>query len=224
PPPPPTQDDSSNHGTTDHRLGHLFSWLTTTRMGSVYQPPDVGRLFKDLEAWWAVAGGWAIDCFIGSESRTHADLDIAVLRRDVHQICEHLIGWDLHVVASPGRLQEWDGSILDNSHNQLWCRSSPTAPWAFELLFNDSKGGDWLFRRNHNIRKPLDAITGRTSQNIPYLIPEIVLLFKAKIASPIDEADLHSCIRFLSDSGRAWLREAIELTHGAEHPWIGSLS
>lgn len=193
-------------------------------MGSLYKPADAALLFKDLSAWWAVAGGWAIDCFIGSETRTHADLDIAVLRRDVHQISEHLIGWDLHVVASPGRLQEWDGSLIDHSHNQLWCRSSPTQPWAFELLFNDSEGGEWLFRRNHTIRKPLDAITGWTSQGIPYLIPEIVLLFKAKAPSANDEADLQSCLPLIPDSGRAWLREAIELTYGAEHPWIGSLS
>ena len=171
-----------------------------------------------------MAGGWAIDCFIGSETRTHADLDIAVLRREVHQISMHLIDWDLHVVAAPGRLQKWDGSILDISHNQLWCRSTPEEPWAFELLFNDATGRDWLFRRNHTISEPLEAITGRTSQNIPYLIPEIVLLFKAKTPSATDDADLHNCIPLLPHSGRAWLRNAIELTYGVEHPWIGSMS
>jgi hypothetical protein len=190
---------------------------------SLYKPADIALLFKDLSAWWAVAGGWAIDCFIGSETRTHADLDIAVLRRDAQRIRQHLVGWDLHVVASPGRLEEWNGSLHDKSDNQLWCRPSPTEPWAFELLFNDSRGRDWLFRRNHSIRKPLDAIAGRT-QNIPYLIPEIVLLFKAKTASPTDETDLHSCLPLLSDGGRTWLREAIESTYGADHPWIDSLS
>lgn len=135
-----------------------------------------------------------------------------------------LVGWDLHVVASPGCLEEWDGSLLDKSHNQLWCRPGPNEEWAFELLFNESIGRDWLFRRNDRIREPLDAITSWTSQNIPYLILEMVLLFKAKTPSPTDEADLYSCLPLLPGRGRAWLREAIELTHGADHPWIGPLS
>jgi hypothetical protein len=106
----------------------------------------------------------------------------------------------------------------------LWCRSSPTRPWAFELLFSDSEGGDWLFRRNHSIRKPFAAITGWTSEDIPYLIPEIVLLFKAKTASPADQADLQNCMPLISKEDRAWLQEAIALTYGVDHPWIGSLS
>jgi hypothetical protein len=44
---------------------------------SLYQPADIALLFKDLSSWWDVAGGWAIDCFIGSETRSHADLDIS---------------------------------------------------------------------------------------------------------------------------------------------------
>ncbi|HUP18207.1 MAG TPA: hypothetical protein VM848_19420 [Acidimicrobiia bacterium] len=91
--------------------------MTAIRVVSLYKPADIAHLFKDLSAWWAVAGGWAIDCFMGSETRSHADLDIAVLRRDAQLIRQQLVGWDLHVVASPGRLEEWDGSLLAKSHN-----------------------------------------------------------------------------------------------------------
>jgi len=60
-----------------------------------------------------------------------------------------------------------------------------------------------MFRRNHSVHEPLDVITGRTPENIPYLIPEIVLLFKATTASPTDEADLYRCLPLIPDSRRA---------------------
>ena len=59
-------------------------WLTAIRVVPLYKPADIALLFKDLSAWWAVAGGWAIDCYIGSETRSHTDLDVVVLRGDAH--------------------------------------------------------------------------------------------------------------------------------------------
>jgi hypothetical protein len=60
-------------------------------------------------------------------------------------------------------------------------------------------------------------------QNIPYLAPEIVLLYKAKAASAKDEADLGVAVAHLTDAQRFWLAEALNLTM-PRHRWAGILS
>ena len=42
--------------------------------------PEVGRRLTTGNITWAVAGGWAIDLFLGCVTRQHADTDIAVWR------------------------------------------------------------------------------------------------------------------------------------------------
>jgi hypothetical protein len=53
---------------------------------------------------------------------------------------------------------------------------------------------------------------------MPYLIPEIVLLYKAKQCRPSDEADLLRCLPLLGDHRRLWLQTAIDAAHGSNWP------
>ena len=53
-----------------------------------------------------IAGGWAIDLFLGRQTRPHHDLDIQILRRDQAALRGLLADWDLHL-AGDGRLQPW---------------------------------------------------------------------------------------------------------------------
>jgi hypothetical protein len=48
---------------------------------------------------------------------------------------------------------------------------------------------------------------------LPYLAPEIVLLFKAKHLGPRDRMDFDHALPALSADARRWLRDAIEKTH-----------
>jgi hypothetical protein len=47
-----------------------------------------------LDVRWWIAGGWALDLFIGAQTRPHADLDIGILRRDVGEVLRHLSSWE----------------------------------------------------------------------------------------------------------------------------------
>jgi len=61
---------------------------------------------------WGIAGGWALDLFIGHESRPHADIDIAIMRTDQQQLRSRLSGRVEKVVA--GELAEWSiGEMLE---------------------------------------------------------------------------------------------------------------
>jgi hypothetical protein len=118
--------------------------------------------------------------------------------------------------ALAAELQE----VLDESADG---HGMPTSPWAFEILLNDSNGTNWLFRRNHSVRLPLAAIGETTSDGIPFLAPEIVLLFKAKRVREDDEKDFVSALPGLSPNQRSWLRNGLEVVH-PHHPWADRLS
>jgi hypothetical protein len=50
----------------------------------------IGALRPFSGHWW-IAGGWAVDLFLGEQTRVHDDVDVAVLRRDEHELVE-LVG------------------------------------------------------------------------------------------------------------------------------------
>ncbi len=189
-------------------------------MEFTHQPNDAASLLGTLPAPWFIAGGWAIDAFVGRETRPHGDLDVAVLRDDQQTLRLHLAGWDLHVATAPGVLTPWDGSPIPPDLHVIWCRPAPGQAWAFELLLNDHNDSDWLFRRNHNVRMALSDIGWTTRDGLPCLVPEIVLLYKAKALRETDEADLRNCLPVMTASARSWLAEAVASTHGPNHPWL----
>ena len=39
-------------------------------------------VFAPLSIPWWIAGGWAIDVYLGRQTREHADIDVSVLRAD----------------------------------------------------------------------------------------------------------------------------------------------
>jgi hypothetical protein len=192
-------------------------------MESNLSPREASRLFRGVEASWWIAGGWAIDLWLGEQTREHLDLDIAVLRSEQRSFWELLAGWDLHLVTDPGVLQPWNAAgLVPPTRHAVWCRPSPTDDWAFEILLNDSEADEWLFRRDHAVRMPLRTLGRRSLDGIPYLCPEVVLLYKAKNMRPHDEADLERAKGGLSADARSWLTSALELVHPG-HPWVDVL-
>ena len=69
---------------------------------------------------------------------------------------------------------------------------------------------------------PYDAIIAHTPDGVPYLVPEIVLLFKAKSARDKDEADFRAVLPHLSETRRAWLAETLAQVHPGHH-WLPDL-
>jgi hypothetical protein len=192
-------------------------------MRSTHLPRDASRLLKGLDARWWIAGGWAIDLWLGRQTREHADLDIAILRSEQRVFWELLAEWDLHLATAPDVLESWtQRDVVPVPLHAVWCRPTPESRWAFELLLNDSEGDDWLFRRDPGVRMSLAAI-GETSTDLPHLNPEIVLLYKAKRVRESDQADFDRARARLDASARAWLRTALERVHPG-HAWLADLA
>lgn len=186
-------------------------------------PAEVTDLFRDSGFAWWIAGGWAIDLFVGRTTRSHADVDVQILRRDQLAVQARLATWDLHAADPPGTLRPWKpGEILLAHVHDIWCRPSPASPWALQLMVADADADRWIFRRDPRVSRPLAALSRQTPAGFPYLAPEIQLLFKARAQRPKDESDFAVVLPHVEDHGRAWLAAALRTCY-PEHPWIGLL-
>ena len=115
-----------------------------------------------------------------------------------------------------------EGEWLELPVHEIHARRMGSQPSALEILLNESTEAEWRFRRNLEIRRPLSLIGLHSDIDVPFLSPEIVLLYKAKNRRAQDEADFHNVRNFLDPGRRAWLRQAIEVCH-PEHPWLAVL-
>src|SRR5580693_8045658 len=103
------------------------SWRRTT-------PSECTRWFSALAAPWWIAGGWAMDLFLGSQTRQHNDLDIGVLRRDAMSIVSMLADWEIFE-AKGGLLRQLQPRQPPRADvNSLWCRPEGASDWVLELM------------------------------------------------------------------------------------------
>jgi len=181
---------------------------------------EVASLMRGFPRPWYIAGGWAIDLFLGHETRAHDDIDIAILRKDQAELRSHLATWAFEKVVDGNRVPWAEGERLDPPVHEVHATSATQAPIGF--LFNESSGATWRFRRNPVITRSLDHIGMQTSAGVPFLVPEIVLLFKAKGPGPKDAHDFDLVQVRLSAGPRRWLKNALETCHSG-HPWIDRL-
>ena len=180
----------------------------------------IGEALTARELGWAVAGGWAIDLFLGRLTRQHADIDIAVWRDEHERLRDALPGWRFSI-ADSGQLRPWPaGTPLAPPLHELHAISADEKS-SVEFLLNDRRDGAWLYRRDHAIRLALaDAI--QRDGPLPFLAPEIVLLYKSKSPRATDDADFRSTLPRLSTGARQWLAGALARADAA-HPWLAPL-
>jgi hypothetical protein len=176
---------------------------------------------KDIP--WAVAGGWALDLFLGRLTREHADLDLAVWRADQDRLRAALTPLWVPEVADNGVLRPWSSDEwLSSPIHEIHARAVNREGGSLELLLNERDDTAWIYRRDTQVRRELDrAILVR--DGIPVLAPEIVLLYKSKAPRPTDEADFNAALPALTTEQREWLRLAIARSR-ADHPWASVLA
>jgi hypothetical protein len=183
---------------------------------------DLWRVHAFLSAWsqpWWVAGGWAIDLCIGANPRAHHDIDIAVLRRDQLDLQLYCSDWSFRKAVS-GKLVPWHaGEYLSLPVHEIHAERNEER---LEFLLNEATEGTWLFRRNVAISLPLPELTRRSSAGIPYLCPQVVLLYKSKNPRPVDEEDFERALPLLNAGEREWMSHALETCHPG-HRWLARL-
>jgi len=101
------------------------------------RPEDARRWLEEFGAPWWIAGGWALDLFVGHETRAHEDLDVGCFRADLPRLAEALRGFELHA-AQGGRLTRVPpGGIPGAEVHTLWCRPAAEPEWWLEILLDE---------------------------------------------------------------------------------------
>lgn len=168
---------------------------------------------------WATAGGWALDLFLGRVTREHEDLEVVVLNDDVPAVIAAFQTPDWQwKVPTHGWLFPLDSTAFDETH-QTWLWSQADQAFVLDVFRDLHDGEQWICRRDAAITMPWSTVARTSATGTPYLIPEVVLLFKAKHARPKDLADLRATMPAMDAAQLTWLRTSIERVHPG-HDWL----
>lgn len=171
--------------------------------------------------WWAVAGGWAIDLWLGAHTREHHDVEVVVRRRDLMAVHAALSGeWQLFCLDPPGsEWRPWRGHLLEPPAFQLQARSADDT---FDIFAETATDTVWRFRRDDRVTRPMKDVVGAGADGMPVVCPEIQLLYMAKTMDVKNVLDFTRASGHLSTDAAAWLANALGLTRPG-HPWIDLL-
>lgn len=187
-----------------------------------WRPADIARLLRGVVAPWYVAGGWALDLFAGCQTREHDDLEIGVPAPVFGTIREALAGYAFEV-AGEGRLWPLDSPAFEVMY-QTWVSDPVTGRYRLDIFREPERDGLWVYRRDQSIRMRYEQIIRRTPDGIPYLIPEIGLLFKAKdSALAKNQADFDMTLQLLADPALEWLERALRRALPG-HAWTDAVT
>lgn len=190
------------------------------RLWHAWTPAEVAARLSGTAPCWYVAAGWALDLFVGGLGREHGDLEIGVPRERFAEIVDAFPGFEWDVVG--------DGHVwpfpeqADNMH-QTWLREPATGLYRLDVFREPHRGDQWVCRRDASITLPYNELMLRTDDGIPYVIPEVVLLFKAKARRAKDETDFLHALPALDQSRRSRLSRWLSRVHPG-HPWLETLS
>jgi len=191
------------------------------RWSSCWTPGEVARRLAGLPAPWCVAAGWALDLFRGVQTREHGDIEIAIPAAHFPEVRDRFPGCVFDTVSS-GRIWENAAPAVLAATHQTWLRDPATGNYLLDVFREPHDGDTWVCRRDETIRLPYNEIIHHTPDGIPYLAPELVLLFKAKHARPKDEADFHATIPHMTPAQRTTLAGLLARVHPG-HRWLANL-
>ncbi len=176
------------------------------------------RRLQGVTVEWGFVGGWAIDLFRGEITREHEDVEIAVAKANFWPIRQALANFEFDLIGEGRKWPLTDDVAFAITH-QTWVRDPASGDYTLDVFREPHDGDVWICRRDRTIRLPFAGLFGRTPEGMPYVIPEVVLLFKAREARPKDVHDFEGALPLLTPSSRRWLRDALERVHPG-HAWI----
>jgi Aminoglycoside-2''-adenylyltransferase len=189
-----------------------------------WRPDEVARLLAGVATPWWVAGGWALDLWLGTQTRPHEDIEICVPRSDWPEVRERLVGRDLWYATGDGGLRHLaPAAAVPDRHRQVWVRDREAGTWRLDVMLEAGGRDEWVCHRDPSVRRPLGEAVAVTPDGIPYQRPEIVLLLKAKRVRAKDEADLAAGLPGLDPTARRWLADTLTILHPG-HPWLARVA
>ncbi len=205
---------------------------------------------------WAICGGDAIDMFVGKQTRDHKDIDVAVFWDEREQLLTYLLQGNWRIFEPENGLLR-EVTNLQNDYRKkdnLWCILNSSSAYYIEkdhgdfyqittsrkqqvsldfieFLFNDRDGNSFLYKRNHNIK--LGNAILHDFNGIPFLAPEMVLLYKSVFTRYLDSSrpedismvncyrhDFNMSLPLLTIEQKYWLKNALLVCYPDGHEWL----
>ena len=184
-------------------------------------PRSVAQVMGEVGVWYAVAGGWAIDLWLGDQTREHHDVEVVIRRSDQSRVHAALRErWDLYCLDPPGSgWRSWSGTPIEPPAFQLQARSPSNE---FDLFTETADESQWHFRRDGRIVLPFGKIWTLSSSGLPIVRPEVQLLYMSKSVEPKHRHDFAETTPTLGADARSWLAGALALAYPG-HPWLEQL-
>jgi hypothetical protein len=163
----------------------------------------VAETMAGYPARWVLCGGWAVDAWLGGETRDHGDIDIGVFLDDSQTLNDHLAGWELvHHDAFKETNELWDGKPIQlpgHLHARiarpedaiavdgaLW----PEQGFEWDFVFNEGTDDDqWVLyftpadgkapSREPVVTIPFYRGIDASRFGVPTMTPEALLFYKA---------------------------------------------
>jgi hypothetical protein len=184
---------------------------------------EVQELFGKAPFAWALAGGYAIEQFLGKSIREHSDIDVVVFRDYQIQAQHWLANWQLYAADPPGQLRPWIADeYLPFGIHDIWGHKINFHAWQLQLMLAELEGDEWFSRRNPLVRGPRNELFV-IYNDLPCVRVEVQLLYKARGCRPKDNLDFQACLPRLSEHAKQWLFHQLQVSFPEGHEWTNSL-
>jgi hypothetical protein len=189
---------------------------------NAWSPDELAARLSGVERDWYIVGGWALDLWHGRQSRSHDDLEFAVLADAVDDFRESLGDLEFFV-ARDGTLSHLDRLTAKPSDVwQLWGADMSAGCWRVDMMVERGTPDIWQYKRDPSFQLSRSTAILTSAFGVPYLAPALVLLFKAKHRREKDDADFQTALPRLRKAEKADLRVWLDALHPG-HAWIGRL-
>lgn len=184
---------------------------------------EINHLMKDVSVSWWIAGGWALDLHYGQQTREHGDMDILIRSEDLDALKKYLgESYELFIADNGMLTQLEDSESLSVASGSLWVRKKQGTSWLFEIMLIDSENDEWIYKRDNQIKRSISRIGALTDDGIPYIKPEIQLLYKggSSVIREKDHKDLERLLPVLKKNEIKWLYYSLRQQFNGKHPWL----
>ena len=118
-----------------------------------WHPRDFAARMEGADFLWFVAGGWAIDLFLGTRTRDHEDLEIAVASSFFETLPPRFPEFDFWIPQGERKLARISSETLAGESYQTWAYERAARVWRFDVFREPHDGHTWICRRDTSIRR-----------------------------------------------------------------------